>query len=1063
MKSFYLLLLNISIVGSLLGQGLWLSNEVADISSIDKVSLELKNKDRLLAGTRSQGKEIGPKRFAAPIKTKITTDKRGSWESVSHDRMVWRLSVESPNAYSLNFAFKEFYLPPSGALFLYDKNKSYVIGPITNVDNDIHNEWWSPILPFDEVIVEVQVDSDELSDLNVTLGQVNHDYVGFGLLVSGSCNVDVSCSDEDGLDIIDEFRDIINSVGMYSVDGVDACSGALINTTRNDCTPYFLTAFHCEVRADNAASVVVYWNYENTFCRAPNSPESGRNGNGPRTNFNSGSTVIAEYDPSDFTLLRLDDDVNPDFSPFYSGWDVGGEVFDSTLSIHHPNSEEKRISFDFDDSEPFADQFFMRVNNWELGTTEPGSSGAPLYNMQKQIIGQLTGGQAACGINEFDDFGMMKINWEGGGTPETRLKDWLDPDNTGRLVLDGRSCVDVVSITPVQINICNQTKMRDTVMLTIRTGFDNGASLALADLPEGLKASFEQSTITRGVPTRLFLDYTEVKENFDGSIDILITDQFGTTRNNLRLGIYTDIPGPVELIQPSNGAENLNFEVNFQWIDSAPSYSLEIATDPEFNNMVNEIVDLENSSVDVRGLEPSFTYYWRVKGFNTCGSGVLSAVSSFSTGMITCESFEYTGETQIILEESNVVSSVISITEDKEIFDVNILNVRGTHTWISDLEFRLIGPDGTKVDLLINGCSDEQDFNVSFDDESDNINYDCPFLGGKDYRPIGTLSIFDGLSAEGDWTLEITDDVFIDGGTFIDWTLELCLDQSSKVNNSINSSVESIFICEKIFDPISIDINLAGTFGDRIFASLIDVSDGSIIGEREEFAPSDDISLVLSDISALINQTNPLLMVLLEDGEDRFELTIPVVIQRDELNSTLIEPADQAMEVDRNTVFKWSNDVGVIGTQFLLSTADGQVILDTLLENGEDTIQSPIRLEKFTEYQWSIVSIGECSPDLGTETNNFITTMSVPTNDIMNSSIKVYPNPSSGKVSITNEMVWNQRATLDIFDMTGSLMLRADLNQAKVEINTSVMSPGIYMYQIIDGEKKYTDKLVIIR
>ena len=97
------------------------------------------------------------------------------------------------------------------------------------------------------------------------------------------------------------------------------------------------------------------------------------------TNFNSGSSVVAEFQRTDFTLIELDDDVNPDFDPFYSGWNVDEVVFDTVFCVHHPNTEEKRISFDFDQTVPFTDDVFMRVENWEIGTTEPGSSGSPLY------------------------------------------------------------------------------------------------------------------------------------------------------------------------------------------------------------------------------------------------------------------------------------------------------------------------------------------------------------------------------------------------------------------------------------------------------------------------------------------------------------------------------------------------------------------------------------------------------------------------------------------------------------------------------------------------------------
>ena len=60
------------------------------------------------------------------------------------------------------------------------------------------------------------------------------------------------------------------------------------------------------------------------------------------------------------------------------------------------------------------------------------------------MTGQLHGGDAACGFDLPDWYGKLSVSWEGGGTSATRLKDWLDPENSGATVVDGR---DVPSCT----------------------------------------------------------------------------------------------------------------------------------------------------------------------------------------------------------------------------------------------------------------------------------------------------------------------------------------------------------------------------------------------------------------------------------------------------------------------------------------------------------------------------------------------------------------------------------------------------------------------------------------
>jgi len=87
------------------------------------------------------------------------------------------------------------------------------------------------------------------------------------------------------------------------------------------------------------------------------------------------------------------------------------------------------------------------VIDWDAGTTEPDSSGSPLFDQNHHVVGQLHGGYAACGNNSSDWYGQFSVSWNGGGTSATRLRDWLDPGNTGvnsvdTLVPGGSYCGD---------------------------------------------------------------------------------------------------------------------------------------------------------------------------------------------------------------------------------------------------------------------------------------------------------------------------------------------------------------------------------------------------------------------------------------------------------------------------------------------------------------------------------------------------------------------------------------------------------------------------------------------
>jgi len=220
------------------------------------------------------------------------------------------------------------------------------------------------------------------------------------------------------------------------------CTGQLVNNTSQDHTPYFLSAQHCIERTNDAPTVVAYWNYQ--------SPECDDISGGNLSQNQSGSTLKASWElgsGSDFSLVEFDEDPQPSFNVYFSGWDARDQIPDATTTIHHPSGDEKSISFDYDpptitsylgDSSP-GNGYYYRIGAWDEGTTEGGSSGGCLFDsVSKRCVGTLSGGYAACSAPDQPDwYGRVNGHWTGNGTPETRLSDWLDPGDTGSLTWPG--------------------------------------------------------------------------------------------------------------------------------------------------------------------------------------------------------------------------------------------------------------------------------------------------------------------------------------------------------------------------------------------------------------------------------------------------------------------------------------------------------------------------------------------------------------------------------------------------------------------------------------------------
>lgn len=423
-----------------------------------------------LADARKRDGQRMPYRFAKALPVSgVTPGTAGNWRSLSHETQEWVLEVISEGAQSLNLAFDDFFLPHGAELTIYPSGRLDQAISFSSKDNDAHRQLWTPVFWGDRVTMQLRISEVLKPQLRLAMKSVQHGFrsmkrgtLKIGGDTSGSCNVDVVCGEGDVAfgSLIDARRDQIQAVGAYTLNGVDTCSGTLVNNTMLDRKPYFLTADHCGINAANAPSMVCYWNFQNSTCRQPDTAASGGVGDGPLTTFNSGAIFRAASAATDFCLVELDDPVDANAGAVFAGWDRSGSAVASTFGIHHPAVAEKRISFDLDapqitsngGSVSPGNGNFWRVTDWDYGTTEGGSSGSALFDQNGRLIGQLYGGGAACGNNASDWYGRFAVSWNGAGTAATRLRDWLDPADFGLTTLDAFGKEQTLDVNSVSIN-----------------------------------------------------------------------------------------------------------------------------------------------------------------------------------------------------------------------------------------------------------------------------------------------------------------------------------------------------------------------------------------------------------------------------------------------------------------------------------------------------------------------------------------------------------------------------------------------------------------------------------
>jgi len=182
----------------------------------------------------------------------------------------------------------------------------------------------------------------------------------------------------------------------------------------------------------------------------------------------------------------------------------------------------------------------------------------------------------------------------------------------------------------------------DADLLIEVAGFcGSNVSLSVTGNPAGTTVSFSHNPPSDGYST---LTIGNIGITAPGTYPITVNSTFNglpSSSFNVDLIVQNSSPGTPTLLLPANLATNVESPtLTWSLPDPANTYTVEIATDAGFSNIIERVENLTGSNYQPKNLLTLITYYWRVMAVNSCGNN-LSGTFSFTTAnfIIFCNTY----------------------------------------------------------------------------------------------------------------------------------------------------------------------------------------------------------------------------------------------------------------------------------------------------------------------------------------------------------------------------------------------------------------------------------------
>lgn len=394
-----------------LGQQIGEPSVVEDLPPINTAALIAE--DATVNELKSQ-----PYRFAYSHEVNYDLDNSGQWTNLKYGDRIWRLGIRAEEAYSMSIQFSNLKIPSGALLYIYTADQSEFFGPISSKNNSQNHKLGTQPIKGNEIVIEYFEPYAVRGKGEVNIGSIAQ---GYRDLLSDD-NTPKDCFETLVLEENSALSAISNSLMMILVDeGTRAITGALVNNTSYDGTPYVITS------SELGSSDPLTW----VFLVKMSSQECSPSGSCWSKSL-SGATVLAVDSVAGVSLLEINENPPGKWQTYYNGWSFENQYSGVHFCAQHALAKKQSISFTDEVVSGICWQMkdAVQVPHWSSGTTYSGSAGSPLLNQDHLICGTFIGGFDSCLESDKDYFSNLSHSWD-------LFRNYLDPTDSGDKALHG--------------------------------------------------------------------------------------------------------------------------------------------------------------------------------------------------------------------------------------------------------------------------------------------------------------------------------------------------------------------------------------------------------------------------------------------------------------------------------------------------------------------------------------------------------------------------------------------------------------------------------------------------